>query len=503
MRIMSNELKEIPVFAKKFIPEFIHYKEIDQILLENLDFQEQDGIKLLILPIVDQVPENKRGIIRVFIANSSDTPLDLSVYHSLTGWFSDLNKLERLNYIDTIKVHPSEVYVRDIAFKSSVKQGKNYFQILVSKKKTRVPKEYFSAHIEYSQIREIVEDVQIERSNYMGMLSRPYVDPRSLNYWVYYSIFGPNVYRTDGIFLILLKVLGILAGGTFIALSFILSDIFAKEYILPASGIVIIISLLSLFTNADRKKVKLINGLTLSDEKRKVNLAVINETSEEGLHKFCVNDINFGYTRETNVISWKPGANKLFEKLVTSISELLRIPTGLEPLSDVPVAVTTPVVEPEPVSVQEEEVFGIDLDHEEGIEFGEGVVESVSEDAQAVEMEIDGVQMDIEVVDSKSSVTPEVDSIVTQPEVKQHVEPIVTDSAVEPSIEKIESETAVEPKIQPIETKSEGMLSDTRGMVSPGKKIDVDTIPAPKKLPVKSKKDTSKGSVKEMSEEEK
>ncbi|MCG3221097.1 MAG: hypothetical protein H7641_06915, partial [Candidatus Heimdallarchaeota archaeon] len=63
---MSNELKEIPVFAKKFIPEFIHDIEIDQILLENLDFQEQEGIKILILPIIDQIPENKRGIVRVF-----------------------------------------------------------------------------------------------------------------------------------------------------------------------------------------------------------------------------------------------------------------------------------------------------------------------------------------------------------------------------------------------------------------------------------------------------
>ena len=509
---MSNELKEIPVFAKKFIPEFIHNKDIDQILLENLDFQEQDGIKILILPIVDQIPENKRGIVRVFISNTGDAPLDLSVYFSITGWFSDLNKLEKLNYIDTLKIHSSEVYVRDIVFKSSIKQGKNYFQLIVSKKKTRTPKEYVSTHIEYSQIRDILEDVQIERSNYLGMLSRAYVDPRSLNYWVYYSIFGPNVYRKDSIILLLLKILGILAGGTFIALSFLLSDIFAQEYILPVGSIVIIVSLLSLLTNADRKKIKLISELGLSSQKKKINLASLNKTSAEGLQRFCVNDINFGYNKETNIISWKSGANKLFEKLITTSSDILNIPTGLEPISLVPVITPTPVAETVGIQddeqvigikLDDEQVFGIELDEEEGIDFEKGVVEALSEDAQAVEMEIDGVQMDIEVVDSESSITPEVDSIVTVPKVKQQVEPIITDSSIEESVEKIESKTAVVPKIQPIETKTKGVLSDTRGLVTPGKQIDVDTIPAPKKLPVKPKKDSSKGSVKDMSKEEK
>jgi hypothetical protein len=298
----------------------------------------------------------------------------------------------------------------------------------------------------------------------------------------------------------LLKVLGILAGGVFIALSFLLPSIFAREYILPASSIVIIIVLFSLLTNADRKKVKLINNLDLSDQKKKVNLHSIKETSIESLQKFCLNDINFGYDRETNIISWKSGANKLYEKLITSISEILNIPTGLEPLSTPSVAATPSVVE---LAVEPEEPeIGIDLDHEEGIDFEKGVVEAISEDAKGVDMEIDGVQMDIEVVDSESSVKPEVESIVTKPEIKQQIEPIVTDSAVEPSVEKIESKTAVEPKIQPIETKTQGVLSDTRGMVSPGKQIDVDTIPAPKKLPVKPKKENKKGSVKDLSNEE-
>ncbi len=507
---MSNELKEIPVFAKKFISEFIHIKEIDSILLENLEFQEQEGIKILILPIVDQVPENKRGIARIFISNSSDIPLDLSVYYSVTGWFSDLNKLDNIKYVNTIKIYPSEVFVRDIVFKSSVKQGKNYFQLIVSKKKARVPKEFIATHMEYSQIREILEDVQIERSNYLGMSSKAYVDPRSLNYWLYYSIFGPNVYRKDGIIFLLLKILGILAGGTFIALSFLLSHIFAREYILPAASIVIIISLLSLFTNADRKKIKLIRELGLSEQKKKVKLDIIIETTKEGLTKFCLNDINFGYNKDTNVISWKPGANKLYEKLITTISDTLNIPTNLEPTGEIVVSAipqVTPQVKEtravEAVDTDTGEDFGIDLDDEDGIAFDKGVIESVSEDAQAVSMEIDGVQMDIDVVESTTSVTPDIESIRTEPEIKQHIEPMVTDSAVEPEVDKIESSTSVEPKIQPIETKSEGVLSDTRGLVTPGKKIDVDTIPAPKKLPVKPKKDTSKGSVREMNEEEK
>ena len=497
---MSNEFIEIPVFARNFIPEFIHIKEIDNLLSENLDFQEQDGIKFLILPIIDQVPENKRGIMRIFISNSTDTALDLSVYTSITGWFSDLNKLENLKYIDTIKVHPREVYIKDIAFKSSIKQGKNYLQLIISKQKTRVPKEYVATHIEYSQIREILEDIQVERSNYLGMSSKAYVDPRSINYWIFYSIFGPNVYRKDSVVLLLLKILGILAGGTFIALAFLLSDIFAQEYILPTGGIVIIISLLSLLTNADRKKIKLIGDLNLSDQRRKIRIESIKSSTPERLQKFCLNDINYNYDRESNVIDWKPGANKLFEKLITSISETLKIPTNLTPTHGEPSIVTQQVVETPPV--QEEEEFGIELDHEEGIEFEKGVIDAIGEDASGVEVEIDGVQMDIEVVDSKSAVIPEIDSIKTQPEVEQQIDPIVTDSTVEPKVEKIESKTAVEPEIQPIETKTEGVLSDTRGLTSPGKKIDVESIPSPKKLPARPKKEPSKKSVRDGNSEE-
>ena len=506
---MSSYLKEIPVFAENIIPEFVHNKEIDQILLENLDFQDLEGIKILILPIIDQVPEDKRGIARVFLSNASDGPLDLSVYYSITGWFSDLNKLDNLKYIETIKIYPSEVYVRDIVFKSSVKQGKNYFQLVVSKKKARVPKEFVTTHMEYSQIREIIEEVQIERSNYLGMSSKAYINPRSISYWLYYSIFGPNVYRKDGPLLIILKILGILTGGTFIALSFFLTDIFTREYILPAGSIVIIISLLSLLTNADRKKIKLIKEFGLSDEKRKIKLDSIKETTADGLSKYCMNDINFGYNRETNVITWKPGANKLYEKLIVTMSEILNIPTNLEPTDEV-IVETAPQAIPQieesravkAVQPDTQEEFGIDLDDEEGIEFDKGVIQPVSEDSKAVQMEIDGVQMDIDVVESDSSVTPEIHSIKTEPKIEQQIEPMVTDSAVEPKIDEIESKTSVEPKIQPIETKSEGLLSDTRGMVSPGKKIDVDTIPAPKKLPTKPKKDSSKSSVKEINEEQ-
>ena len=93
---MTNEIMENPVFASKFIPKFTHYDEINEVLIENLQFDEHETIEILLLPIIDQVPENKKGIVRTFNKNKSPNTLIINIYYNQTGWFSDLPKNENL-----------------------------------------------------------------------------------------------------------------------------------------------------------------------------------------------------------------------------------------------------------------------------------------------------------------------------------------------------------------------------------------------------------------------
>jgi len=77
---MSNEFAENPVFASKLIPTFTHYEEIDEELADNLDFQELNEIRYLLLPVIDQVPENRRGVARLFISNKGSLAINFYIY---------------------------------------------------------------------------------------------------------------------------------------------------------------------------------------------------------------------------------------------------------------------------------------------------------------------------------------------------------------------------------------------------------------------------------------
>ena len=495
---MSEEFLENPVFASQIIPNFTHYEEIDNILLENLDFEKKDDISIALLPIVSQVPENNRGSIRVFISNTSTLPLDLSFHYFVTGWFSDLHKLDNLKFVETITLPPSQVWFRDIAYRSTIKQGKNYFQLLVGKinsksvksngkvKRKISPNDFFTAHSEYLQIRAILENTQIERSNFLGMASKAYINPRSLNYWTYYSLFGTRVYRKEHPFVLSLKLIGLIVGIAFIILPLLLTEIFTQNFILPVAATVTFISLISFLTNIDKKRIKLIQKLDLVCHKRKCSLQHLNETPSTVLQKYCLNDINYSYDTENNAIRWKEGVNKMFEKIIPEIARILHLPTEIKPTLRVQESRVEEIKDKETLKQRIEE--GIQLQHEQGIRFQEKF-ETLSDD-------VEPVRTDVAVLRSETHVDPDIDPIELEPELKQDIDPIETSTSLELDIDPIESDAQMKLEIEPLDTEGKQLVTDVEAIKTAAKTIDVDTIPEPKKLPKKSK-DKSKNSVKD------
>ena len=79
LRNMTNEILENPVFASKFVSKFTHYSELDKDLRDNIEMESVNAIAYCMLPIIDQIPEDKKGIVRVFITIMK---VNLSLYLS-------------------------------------------------------------------------------------------------------------------------------------------------------------------------------------------------------------------------------------------------------------------------------------------------------------------------------------------------------------------------------------------------------------------------------------
>ena len=480
---MSEEISDNPIFASNVITRFSHSSEIDKILLDNLEMESKEGISYLIFPIIDQVPENKKGIVRIFIANTSEQIRTISVFYSIIGWFSDLNKIENKNSVEKISLNPGEVWFRDILFKSSIKQGKNYFQVHIFEDKNVLS----SPYIEYAQIREILEVKQIERSNFLGMNSKAYINPEAINYWIYLSLFGKRRYKKESGVWMVFKLVGLLGGGTFVALSFIFQDLF-PEAILPVSAIISILSFLSFFSNLDDKYVNKIRELRLTENPRKGSTELSRKMPEDVLQKFCFPDMNYGFSKEKNIVYWKEGANKLYEKIIPQVGRLLNLPVDIQPFTRALSSKVEEIKDKEELKKKIEQ--GIQLQHEEGIRFDEKI-DTMSEDSEAVSTEVQAFITD-------SSVDPVVETIVSDTSMDPQIETIKTETTVEPKVDVIKTESSMDAKIKTIETKPKSLVSDVRG-VAIGKKTDLETIPEPKKLPFK-KEDKTKRSVKDQDE---
>ncbi len=496
---MSNEIFDNPVFASNIIPKFTHNEEIDSALLDYLEMDTHENISYTLFPIVEQVPENKRGIVRLFIANTGDLSRTIHVYYSLVGWFSDLQKDKQKILIEKITINPKEVWFRDIVFKSNIKQGKNYFKVSLFENKKLLK----SSHVEYSQIRDIENIKQIERSNFLGMTSKPYINPRAANYWVFYSLFGKKKYVKESPVLIVFKLVGFLGGATFIVLSILMQNLF-PEAILPVSVIVTLLSFLSFFSNLDDKYVKLIYNLKLTNNTRRGTLYLAKQMPNESLQKYCISGINYGYEDESNTLYWKEGAIKLYENLIPLVGRLLHLSTDVKPTSAVLVSKVKEIKDKDELKKKIE--LGIQLQYEEGIRFEEGV-DPLGEDSDAVHTEVQvfdsdtSMQPEVDVIRTESTMDSQVEVIETKTSMKPDIDPIETDSSMDDEIDPIETDSSLDVEIDPIETEPKALVSKVRGVII-GKKTDVATIPEPKKLPF-TKKDDTKKSIKDKADSEK
>ena len=478
---MTNEILENPIFASKFVSKFTHYSELDKVLRDNIEMETVKAISYVMLPLVDQIPENKKGIVRIFITNNESQPITLSVKYSIVGWFSDLRKHDKTKKVETITIQPEEVWFRDIAFTSSIKQGKNYFQLLIYDKKDV----YLTAHYEFSQIREIEEQKQIERSNYLGMLSKPYINPQSLNYWIFYSLYGPGTYVKESIIFLFLKIIGALIGIVLIGLSIPATTIF-PDYVMAIGIVVTLISTLAFISNLDDKHVRFILELGLTDNPKRGSLKLASNTISTTLQKFCKTDMNFDYNSEKGEINWKEGSNKLYQKLVPQFANKLQLPYDIGDEATVSRPVAEEITDKEELKKKIEK--GIQLQHEEGIKFRDEI-DSIGEDSV-------GVAVKSKAMESTTSVEPQFDSIITKDSVKPDIDPIEIKPTMDPLVEAIETKPEMDPQVKPIKTKAEGIVKDARGYI--GKPTDTETIPVPKELPDDLKTVDKKKSAKEI-----
>jgi hypothetical protein len=496
---MSNEIFDNPVFASNIIPKFTQNEEIDSALLDNLEMETYENLSYTMFPIVEQVPENKRGIVRLFIANTGDLSRTIHVYYSLVGWFSDLHKDIKKTLIEKITINPKEVWYRDIVFKSNIKQGKNYFKISFYENKKLLK----SSHIEYLQIRDIQDIKQIERSNFLGMTSKPYINPRAANYWVFYSLFGKKKYVKESPVLIVFKLVGFLGGATFVTLALLMQNLF-PEVILPVSAIIAILSFLSFFSNLDDKYVKQIYNFKLTKNTRRGTLFLAKQMPNETLQKYCFSGLNYGYETESDTLYWKEGAIKLYEKLIPLVGRLLHLSTDIKPTSVVLVSKVEEIKDKDELKKKIEE--GIQLHYEEGIRFDEGV-DPLGEDAEAVKTDVQvfdsdtSMQPEVTVIKTETTMEPEVEIIETKTKMEPEIDPIETDSSMDIEIDPIETDSSMDIEIDPIKIEPKKLVSKVRGVVI-GKHTDVATIPEPKKLPF-TKKDDTKKSAKNIDDTEK
>ena len=100
---MKSKVVEHPVFASRFIKQFTHYDQIDELLLSNLEWNaENKSFAISLLPLTDNIPESRSLIVRVFIANLTSENQKITVFYSASTFYSDLQRLEKLKKIGTI-----------------------------------------------------------------------------------------------------------------------------------------------------------------------------------------------------------------------------------------------------------------------------------------------------------------------------------------------------------------------------------------------------------------
>ena len=385
----------------------------------------------------------------------------------------------------------------DIVFRSSIKQGKNYFQLLlykdtniwVSRRSGRMKrkldiKQFITTHIEYSQIRDISEKEHIEQNNFLGMSSKAYVNPEFISYWLFYSLFGNNRYKKENVFILVLKILGVLSGATLTILSLILTEIF-PTFAIPLGIILSVVSLLSFLTLLDDKHIKLINRLNLTSNNK---LGSLTNTLVEGnpwLHRYCIRDINFGVNKEDGAVKWKLGALKLYQKLIPKIGELLGTKQEISVLPD--------IVEEEKEKKKRLRTMGIQFEEQDGIQF--------KDEIEAVIKEAKGFSAEYKEIKSETSISPLDTSIETKTSISPLDTSIETKTSISPLDTSIETKTSISPDLKAIQPAKKGIETEVKTIIS-DTTISVEEIPMPKMIPREEKSSIHK-SVKDSKKEKK
>lgn len=485
---MKEEI-EHPVFASRFIKRFTHYEQIDDLLLSNLEWNKENEIfAIALLPLTDSIPESRRLIVRVFVANKSDEPQTVVLYYASSTFLSDLQRLEKVSKIETITLEPESVYFRDLRYREpGARQGKHYFQVTLAKKgfhrrlhkqikKPESKEAILSAHISYNCLREIREYIQIERTNYLGLNSKPYVNPRAIKYWLYYSIFGPRTYFDEGLILQLFKILVSLAGIAGIILSET-SYVETPPWSLPVGIIVALFGFFALFSNRGKKHVKLAKELKLTSHKLRASIKHATQTLDENiLKRYTATDMHYYYDETSNKLSWKKGANRKYQQLIVSIAEKLNIP--LEVKGEVEVEVEeTKAKKTKAVEEKKGEEKGIDLGKEVGI--------SLENEVAGVDIpKASTVHFDLHPMVSDTSVKPKVDTIYSESAITD------TDSAVTGTDSAIKDvDISIKHDDKPIVTDTEIKHDDSSIVTDTGIGFeDLLDIPKPPKIPKKEDK---------------
>ncbi|MHA1116348.1 MAG: hypothetical protein ACTSRR_10255 [Candidatus Heimdallarchaeaceae archaeon] len=438
---MSEETVVIqnPLLVCKYIKKFTHYPEFDRILIDNLDWKREDIIGISIIPIVDTVPSGKNAIFRIFISNMGETTQKVKVHVRTFGYLSKKEKLNRSQIaFRKLIINNNEVWYRDVIIPSDIKLGKNFFQLVV-KYKVNKKKRIIYEIKEYTEIMPLDHIKQIARQNFLGLAQKPYIDPSSISYWIYCSLFGSRNYSKEPTFIYITKWIVFLLSISTIGAYFTLP---LPEIVLYIGSGGALLSFLTFFTDLDRHTVREIHDLGLTELKRKAFIDNIPKKTE-WLKLFTLKSDYFYFIEEESTFAWKTSTDNSFKPVIYSLNQVLdtqlSIKEGTKEEEEriIEEIITNRKIEKIKTKTKTKE----EVEEHEGIVFEEDL--SISFDAKmqildsitsytvpskAIELE-DSFELPVEIIKTETFIEP--DSVafdVLDKPFTTDLEPIITDS---------------------------------------------------------------------------
>ncbi|MHA1869109.1 MAG: hypothetical protein ACTSVB_00405 [Candidatus Heimdallarchaeaceae archaeon] len=429
-----------PLLASKYIRKFTHYSEFDNILINNLDWKGNETIGIYILPIIDTVPSKKNGIFRIFVSNKAETALKVKVHVRNFGYLNEKEKLNKSQIaFRKLIIDKNEVWYRDVIIPSDIKLGKNFFQLVVKYRLNKKKRRIYDL-IDYTEIMPLDNIKQIARKNFLGLTQKSYINPSSVSYWIYCSLFGPRNYSKEPTFIYLTKWIVFLLSISTISISFIISSL--PEIVLYVSSAGALLSFLTFFTDLDRHTVHEINELGLTELKRKALVDNI-PTKIDWFKLFTLKSEYFYFIEEELNFAWKTNSDNSFKPVIYSLNQALNsqisIKEGTKEEEEriMEEIITNKKIEQKEtktkVKEEKKEHEGITFEEDLSISFDSKIqildsITSYSVPSSAIELE-DSFELPVEVIKTETFIEP--DSIafdVIDKPFTTELEPIITDS---------------------------------------------------------------------------